>query len=398
MSYREEVAWNEFNTDRATFFKRGAVLAVDLPPGLDAADVAALLDAVCARHAIFRTAYDTTAGRPVRHILPTHPHTVRPAGEPDETDRDRRRHLMPDDLLRAHAAPGPHGGTTLSLRLNEMITDTWSCARLRTEIELLGRGQDPPPLELGYADFATEERARSLPAASESYWHRQLAGVAAPLAPLPDGPDPSGDVAGERIVVFPDELTETLRAVCRRTRTSPFMVVTALVALAIASMGENRDVTVSTMASIRPAKWADVQGNFTNLTMLRTALPARPGFDDALSAARAAVLAAMARPVPYLRLAELTGGAPPIPPVRVHYLPSRAHHYNRTLDTRPSGASWVEEADFAEWPLDLGFAEDSRGRVAIWASYDPRRYTHAMVERLVDTCRRLLDSQSLLPR
>ena len=402
LSYREQAAWNEFSTDRETFFKRGAVLAVDLPPSLDAAAVGDLVEAVCARHAIFRTAYDTTAGRPVRHVLPSYPHVVAAAGESGQSgEAAQGAHgscLLPDDLVRIRSAPGPHGGTTLSFGLNEMITDTWSCARLRAEVELLGRGTAHTggaplePLPFSYADYAREERERPLPAATEAYWRGLLAGAGAAAVPAPDGPDPSGDPAGERILVFPDHLTDAVRTACQRLRISPFMVVTALVTMAVASLSDERDITVTTMASTRTGKWADVHGNFSNLTLLRTALPANPTFTEVLAATRRTVLGALARPVPYLRLAELTDVPLPRPAVRVHYLPSRAHHYNATLDAHPSGAAWTEDADFADWPLDLGFAEDSRRRVAIWASYDARLFTHAAVGRLLDGCRRLLES------
>jgi hypothetical protein len=399
LSYREQAAWNEFGTDRETFFKRGAVLAVDLPPGLDASGVRELVEAVCARHAIFRTAYDTTGGRPLRHVLPSYPHAVAAADDAGEPAPGAHGScLMPDDLVRIRSAPGPQGGTKLSFGLNEMITDTWSCARLRAEVELLGQGKahtgSPvlPPLPVGYADYAREERERPLAAVTEAYWRGQLAGLGAAAVPAPDGPDPGGDPAGERILVFPDPLTDAVRTVCQRLRISPFMVVTALVTMAVASLSDERDITVTTMASTRTGKWADVHGNFSNLTLLRTALPANPTFTEALAATRRTVLGALARPVPYLRLAELTDAPLPRPPVRVHYLPSRAHHYSATLDAHPSGAAWTEDADFADWPLDLGFAEDSRRRVAIWASYDAQLFTHAAVERLLDCCRRLLES------
>src|SRR5215211_5477534 len=107
LSYREHVAWDEFSTDRETFFKRGAVLAVNLPSGIDAPNLTELVEAVCARHAIFRTVYDTTAGRPFRQILPSYPHIVA-AGEADSageavgesTPGAHGSRLLPDDLVR----------------------------------------------------------------------------------------------------------------------------------------------------------------------------------------------------------------------------------------------------------------------------------------------------------
>jgi hypothetical protein len=275
-----------------------------------------------------------------------------------------------------------------------MITDPWSCARLRAELDLLGRGDSAALARLpaSYADYALAERERPLPGHMAGYWRRQLAGIAAAAPGFPpDGPDPGGEAAGERIMILPDHLTDALRSLCRSNRTSPFMVVTALVNMTLAALHGTRDITLATMASTRTSKWADVHGNFSNVTVLRTMLPANPSFTEALAGTRETVLGALAhQPVPYLQLGEVTEGPLPRPPIRVHYLPARAHHYSSALDARPSGAGWREETEFAGWPLDLGFAEDSRRRVAIWTSYDLRQFSHAAVGNLIECCSRLL--------
>ena len=396
LSYREEMAWNDFRADPGILSGRGAVLAVDLPEPLDRPSARALVDALCARHEIFRTTYGTTAGTAFRHVLPFFRHAVTEGAEAPPP-RPRPGELLPDDLVRVRTEPGPAGGTRLVVALDELVTDPWSCARLRAEVADLAAGRPAPPPSARYADYAREERARELPPEQADYWRSRLAGVEAAPGPAPDGPDPGGDPAGERIVVFPDELTAAVRELSRRLRVSPFMVVTTLVTMTLAALSGTRDVTVATMSSTRPGRYADVHGNFSNVTVLRTVLTDDPTFTEALGVTRETVLGALNRPVPYLKLAELDGVRLPRPSVRVHYLPGRAHHYNATLDPKPSGASWTEDADTAEWPLDLGFVEDSARRVAIWASYDTAAYTHAAVERIVDGCCRLLASVAADP-
>jgi non-ribosomal peptide synthetase component F len=192
--------------------------------------------------------------------------------------------------------------------------------------------------------------------------------------------------------VLPDELTEAVREVCRRHRTSPFMAVTALATVTLAVMSGERDVVLATAASTRPKQWPEVHGNFSNVVLLRTALPADPSFTDAARYSKATVLGALRnQPMPYLRLREvLATGEPPRPAIRVHYLAARAHHFGSTLDEKPSGALWREEADVPSWPLDLGFAEDSRQRIAVWTSYDARLFRHATVELLIERFRQVL--------
>lgn len=403
VSYCEEAALREFMDDRATFFKRGALLAVPVPSGVDRAALESLVAAITNRHAIFRTAYDTTAGELSRHILDSFPHQLVAADHPADSSSpgEDRAYLMPDDLLRFWLTRGPDGARVLSVQLNEMITDPWSCARLRRELEDLFAGGSgaagrtgaagpagAPPL--GYADYARYERSRPMAAETARYWRRTLVGVEEECCrPGRDGPDPSGDIAGEWVRILPDHLTQVVRELCRRERVSPFVLVTAIVNMAVAALYGVRDIVLCTAASTRPPRWADVQGNFSNLLPLRTKLPANPTFADVIARSRDTVLGALRhQPAPYLELAALL--ELPVPAIRIHYLPHRAHHYS-ALDSRPSGAAWREDPEFAGWPVDVGFAEDVHGRVAVWASYDPRQYRHATVAKLVEAGSVLLE-------
>jgi hypothetical protein len=398
LSYSEQSAWNEFTADRATFFKREAVVAVDLPAGLRPEDASRLVSVVCDRHEILRTWYDRTSGQPGRQVLDSYRHYVAPGQDEAGAATDGEQSadaLLPHQLVRIWLRPGRDRADALCFGLNEMITDPASCARLRAEVSdlALGGGAESAPLAASYADYALEERQRPLSEELAVYWRQQLAGIAvSPPGLLADGPDPSGEAAGERIMILPDHLTRALRALCVAHRTSPFMVVTALVNLTLAAAAGAHDLALATMVTGRTNRWAGVLGNFSNLAVLRTVLPADPSFVQALTATKETVLGALRhQPAPYLKLGEAMPGPLPRPAIRVHYLPARAHHYSPALDPRPSGASWREETDFAGWPLDIGFAEDSRRRVAIWVSYDPRLFSHAAVAKLVGDLGRTLE-------
>jgi hypothetical protein len=392
LSFSEELAWNEFKTDPELFFHRGAVLSADLPADAEPRDVQRILSDISTRHEVFRTAFETVRGQPARNVLPAFEHKVMEAAEPayplmGESSTD----LSPDDLARVWLTPSPNGGKRVSIDINELITDSWSCAHLQVDLDMLAAtcGSPVPVLPVppvGYSDFAREQRKQELPSELADYWRGNLSGMGQPAYIEFDGPDPSGDIAGERVVIFSDDMTAALRAVCQQRSLTPFMAVVALVKMVLTARSGARDVALSTMTGTRARKWTEVQGNFSNTLLLRSQLPDDPSFDDVLSLSRTEVLGALRhRDMPALQLREILGTEVSLPPVRVQYLPHRAHHY-RILDSRPSGDAWIEDAVFAGFPMDIGFAEDRRNRVAIWMSYDPKLFTHDSAGKLLDAC------------
>jgi hypothetical protein len=396
LSFTELSAWHEFTRDAETFFRRGAVVTVKLPEGTHADKVRSVVGEISARHDIFRTSYHAPGGRPARHVLPLCEHGVgesRPPGPAAAPAGGGDARLMPGDLFRAWVSPGLGEPRAISFGLHEMITDNLSCARLSAEVSQLISGEGTTPLEASYAEYAREERHRPIPPDLADYWRRAFAGLGRLPAGIPaDGPDPSGEPAGEWILILPDHLGRALRAVSQANRVSLFMVVTAILNMTIASMYGAGDIALATTASTRTKRFANVQGNFSNVTVTRTAIPQGAPFTDVLTATREAVLGTLRhQPVPFPQLRDLIGETLEAPQIRVHYLPRHTHHYSTTLDTKPSGAAWKEDSDFAGWPLDLGFAEDSSGRVAIWANYDPRLFTHATVRAVVGAYQRLLE-------
>lgn len=393
LSYSEEKSWHEFRADRETFFKRGSLLAVALDDAVDDAALRRLVDTVTERHEILRTAYDTVNGVGMRHVLPAYEHEIRVVEKPlYPVDGLYENHVMPEDLVRIFLAPDPDGpGRKLYFDMNEMITDTGSTARLSTEVgQILGTEPGPlgPAPDVTYAQFAVEQRNEPLPDATLEFWKNALDGMR-PAGGIPDeGPDPSGDTAGERVLVLPDEGTAGFRAYCRNHRMSSFMAVGGLVDIALNAIWGLEDITLATAASTRPAKCNAVLGNFANVVLLRSRLTRSTTLAEAAESGRTTVMGALRHPAQLLKIAESVGGLV-APPIRVHYLPNNAHYY-KMLDSKPSGASWREPAEFPGWPLEVGFAEDNRKRVAIWMQYDPRRFHHSRVEELMWCLRELL--------
>lgn len=396
LSYSEDAAWQEFRESPDTFWWRGLVLSVDMPPGGGSSYARSVVDHVVARHEVFRTSYEGANGHVRRTVLPSYRHDVIESDGPVEVVVGKPgTSLSPSDLFHPWLTPGPDGRCRLSLDINEMITDNWSAARLRDELAALVETTPPdsepgtPVPATGYSEFALEQRSHPVPEGAASYWRRQLAGLTdADYLPA-DGPDPSGDGAGERVVIFADDLTAAMRELCRRYRLSPFMAAVALVTTVMAIAGESRDVTLATVINSRNARWVDVQGNFGTSLLLRAALPREPSFADIVENCRRTVMAGLTHQVHVRQLQELLQRELPQPPVRISYLPRGAHHYSQ-LDSKQSGETWREQALFPTWPIEVGFAEDQRRRVAIWLNYDATRFSHAAMERFLDRCARLL--------
>lgn len=397
LSYSEEKAWSEFCHDRETFFKRGSLLAVPLDDHVDDRSVSDLVNAVTQRHEILRTAYDGPGGAGSRHVLPSYQHEIRVADEMMyPVDGAHESCVMPGDVVRIWLTPGADGRRTLYFDMNEMITDTGSTARLNDEVGKILAG-DGGPLGAAppatYAEYAVEQRQEPLPVGTVEYWAKTLEGMR-PHGSIPDeGPDPSGDIAGERVLVFPDECTAGFRRLCQQYRMSPFMAVVALVNVSMAAIWELTELTLATAASARPARYGEVLGNFTTNLLLPSALGPSPTLHAAAVAARGTVMGTLRHSAPVRKIAEVLGSDIDMPPIRLHYLASGDHYYS-LLDAKPSGAAWKEPAEFPGWPLEVGFAEDSRRRVAVWLQYDPRRFHHERVQEIMFCLQTLLGASA----
>lgn len=396
LSYNELKAFSEFQEDRDTFFKRGALLRVPLDPSISDESVRELVDALSERHPLLRTSYHPNGSGAAPVVHPSYHHAIRVADAcAYPVDGLYPDHLEPEDLVRIWLTPG-ESGRILFYDMNEIITDTGSTARLSQDVnDFLDAPGGPAvpagwqsPLDRTYRDFAADQRSAAVPAGHLDYWQSTLAQLP-PTGTIPDeGPDPSGDTAGERVWMLPDHLTATFRGLCRQHRASGFMAAVGLVSLTFAALWDIDDVVTATAGSMRPGDFGEVLGNFNNNVILRQRVPADTPISQVIDDARTVVLGALRHPVHHLKLAELLTLSSPAP-VRIHYLTADAH-YHTLLDSKPSDAEWVEPAEFPGWPLEVGFAEDRAHRLAIWLQYDPRRFTHHRVATILQGLRLLL--------
>jgi hypothetical protein len=398
ISFSEEAVWQKFVADKLVFFNLLFELKIPLPPAADVEFVRRLVNTLVARHAVLRTGYRPSGSSAVRYVLPSFEHGIRVVDEPDfsiHPDPDQVE-LTPADLVTVWLTGPPGGERFLLFDMNEMICDSWSSGRLYSEIIALlddptvtGDGAQPAPA-LEYAEFAREQRGQQLPEEAEAYWQERLRDARQPDYIVPDGPGATGNPAAERIIIFTDDATENLHRLSRDYRVSSFVAAASLVNMVMAARSGSRDITLATIASIRTRKWTEVLGNFCNVLPLRTVLPADPTFEDVIHLTRDTVRGGMAhKDIPFLQLPAAPDGTRPQPPVRLHYLMNRDHHYD-ILDVKESGAVWDEYATYATWSIELGFGEDQRRRVSIWVSYDPRLFTRDTVAELLGQCNEVL--------
>jgi hybrid polyketide synthase/nonribosomal peptide synthetase FtdB len=405
LSYNEESAWREREIAPDRFAKRVLRVAVPLPEDATATHVERSVDALLQRHDVLRTIYSTVAGRPQRTVLPSYRYEVLEGSAPAATAPRAGGELEPRDLVQFRISDNPREQKRrqILIDLHEMVTDTWSCARFHREMGVAldaytaDTTPDFPPLASTYAEFALHQRARLQGDASgrlRDYWASQLGG-AVPAAYLsPNGPDPSGDLAGEHVYIFSEQLAECLRAASSRYRATSFMVVVAALQMLLSSADGIQDIVLSTTAANRTASYTNVQGNIANTVLLRSILPPDATFAHVVGVARTTVLGGLAhQEMPFLFLQETLSrqvsgpGAGRLigePPIRIHYLPDAAHHFFASLDRRSPGEFWSEEADFSARPLEIGFVENPRGRVAVWVNHDALLFTKALILDLME--------------
>ncbi|MEU3412796.1 non-ribosomal peptide synthase/polyketide synthase [Streptomyces sp. NPDC006658] len=175
---------------------------------------------------------------------------------------------------------------------------------------LSGAAPAPAAPAVEYADFALWQRdtlAADLPR-QIAYWSQALAALPKEVTFPTDRPRPA--VAGHRgdHVEFrvDRELYDRMLDLARRTRTTPFMVLQAAVALLLTAHGAGEDVPVGGAIAGRPDSALDgVVGVFINTLVYRFDTSGDPAFTELLARVRETGLAAYAhQDVPFERLVE----------------------------------------------------------------------------------------------
>ncbi|WP_030737739.1 non-ribosomal peptide synthetase [Streptomyces sp. NRRL S-31] len=326
-------------------------LDIRLSGPLDATALGAALTDLVDRHEALRTLYPEDAEGPHQVVLA-------PGGTgfvlevvrdpaPDLTARAARPFDLTTELpLRATLFDLGADEYALLLVVHHIATDGSSMRPLAEYLSaaytarLQGTAADCPPPAVEYADFALWQRETLAPTLPDqiAHWTEALAGLPQQVTFPADRPRPA--IAGHRgdHVAFrvDRELYGRMLDLARRTRTTPFMVLQAAVALLLTAHGAGEDIPVGGAIAGRPDSALDgVVGVFINTLVYRFDTSGDPSFTELLARVRDTGLAAYAhQDVPFERLVE------ELAPER-----SRAHH--------PFFQVMVAWLDFSEARLTL---------------------------------------------
>jgi amino acid adenylation domain-containing protein len=287
---------------------------------LDVDALGRALGEVVRRHEALRTTFETRGGRSVQVINAARPLPLTPvdlSGLP-QAEQDAAVQALADELMQTpfDLARGPLFRTAL-VRVGEdehvllyvilhIICDLWSLDILNSEVALLfeafsqSRESPLPELPVQYGDFAYWERRWLSDGALDSelsFWRRQLEGAPITL-PLPtDRPRPPRQTfRGEHLRLrLPDELHESLTALCRRDSVTLYMAALAAFNVLLRRYTGRDDILVGTgVAGRSRGEVAGLIGQFVNALVLRTRLDGDPTFRELLARVRETTLKSFA--------------------------------------------------------------------------------------------------------
>ncbi|MFC0438443.1 non-ribosomal peptide synthetase [Kutzneria buriramensis] len=223
-----------------------------------------------------------------------------PEALPDFVQRELTRplDLRAGQCLRATLVELGADDFALVLIVHHVAADGWSLSVLQNELSALYQGTELPPAA-NYADFAT--RQRELPS--------NLAGVAEHLQGAPeryglptDRPRGSRQTfRGDRVTL---DLPAGLREAARRRAVTPFALIAAAYAAALAARGADTEIVLGAAVANRPEpEHQDLIGCFINSVPLRIALPASGLVEDLITVTAAEAQRALTdADVPFERL------------------------------------------------------------------------------------------------
>jgi amino acid adenylation domain-containing protein len=298
---------------------------------LDAVALERALNAVVARHEIFRTTFPAFDGEPAQIVAPdldVRVSLVDLTEEPAESREDHARRLARDEVrVPFDLAAGPLIRATLVrleaddhfflVTMHHIVYDRWSYDVFLGEIaacyKAFASGVSPElvPLAAQYADFARWQRAWLAGEALEgqlSYWRNELAGPIAPLAlptDRPRPPKPSYEGAN-KLVSIPSGAAEAVIALASREGASPFMAMLAAFSVLLHRHAAQSEVVVGTPVAnrVRP-EFEPLVGFFSNTLALRVDLDGDPTFRELVGRVRAKCLGAYVNAdLPFERLVE----------------------------------------------------------------------------------------------
>ncbi|GCE31295.1 non-ribosomal peptide synthetase [Dictyobacter alpinus] len=282
------------------------------------------------RHEILRTTFQMIDGDIMQMVAPQIPFEMSVvdlrAFAPDVRNVKERRlvaetfhhpfDLSRGPLLRVSLLRLKDDSYSLLLTMHHIISDAWSMEVFVRELTTLyadyvaQRTSSLEELSIQYADYAIWQNDWLQGEVLDehlTYWKEQLAHV--PILQLPtDRPRPAIQSfrGAVRIVMFPKELTTSLKNVCRKEGVTMFMLLLAAFnALLYRYSGQDDIVVGIPIAGRTDSKVENLIGCFINTLALRTDLSGNPAFKTLLERVREVALSGYShQDLPFERLVE----------------------------------------------------------------------------------------------
>ncbi|GAA3491238.1 MupA/Atu3671 family FMN-dependent luciferase-like monooxygenase [Streptomyces cremeus] len=285
--------------------------AIDLEGPLDVAALRAALRALVGRHEQLRTVFREVAGESRQFVQPAADvdfAVIDGTGAGDavtdtlRAESERRFDLARGPLFVTRLVRLGDRRHVLVLSLHHIVMDAASAAVLARDVSALYRGALPgapaaklPALTRTYADHARRQLASlgdAKTAEDLAYWKKTLAGDL-PVLELPtDRPRPAVMTSNGRALfrTLGPELSERVRALSRKRRSTLFMALLAGYAAALHRVTGQDDLVIGTPMSDRTPPYEDVVGFFVNTLALRIDLSGDPDFGTLLDRVRGVAL------------------------------------------------------------------------------------------------------------
>ncbi|MFE9635252.1 amino acid adenylation domain-containing protein [Streptomyces sp. NPDC006463] len=330
LSYAQRRLWflDRLESSAATYH---LPYALHLRGDLDRDALREALADLAARHESLRTLFPETDGVPRQEVL--EPAEARlaltvartsPAELPAALAAAAARgfDLAGDLPLRADLFVLGEDEQVLLLTVHHIAADGWSMVPLGRDLaaayEARAKGRAPQwlPLPVQYADYSLWQHEllgdggdpESLLSRQLDFWKAALAGSPDLLELPTDRPRPA--IAGYRgathAFTVPAALGLRVQALARETRSTPFMVLQAALAVLLSRLGAGEDIPLGGAVAGRQDEALDeLVGFFVNTLVLRTDVSGDPTFRELLGRVREWDLAAFAhQDVPFERVVD----------------------------------------------------------------------------------------------
>ncbi|MFI5735097.1 amino acid adenylation domain-containing protein [Kribbella sp. NPDC051587] len=317
LSFTQERMWflQRMRADSGTY---NIPLQIHLTGPVDADALDAALQDLIMRHEPLRTIYPEDEQGPHQVLLPAGGFTM---GRSTENPDLAALAAVPFDLtcdlpLRATLFSRNTDEHVLLLIVHHIAADGASLTPLADDLSAAytarssGAEPDFAPLPVQYADFAVWQRESLTDELDRQvgYWTEQLAGLPQEVTFPADRPRPAAPSyeGAHALFEISPELYGRVRNLAGQTRSTPFMVLQAGVAMLLTSLGAGEDVPIGGAIAARTDSALDeVVGVFINTLVYRFDLSGDPTFTDLLTRVRETGLAAYAhQDVPFERLVE----------------------------------------------------------------------------------------------